>query len=361
MRTRYNLRPSTMGASGSVLSVCRGRVHSLIDRGAAEAEKLLIDASSFPKEVSTLMHLRLALEMELFDSKVYSDVLKYSKGEDVSEHSIIVEAHSNEELRELLAGQGGDCLKVILTAEASEIDDISSTSVSKNVIGLNLANNILSDESFANSPSLLQVSYLHAGGNSCLGNNFYQLLESTGNLLVLDLSYTENLSLVGPFLAAPQLRRLCLDGCDLKCTVRRNDDGTSISCFWGLVQLNELSLKENLFDSIESLYGLEFFSFGFMQPVLSHLWLNENPFQGVTADRLAVDTYLVKSIPSLVLLSDKMLNTTAIGRSDVSKLLTRNGGGNCSSVGGLQGKGLDNMEKEYLAALKNERDNTVVS
>lgn len=359
-----------MGASGSVIS--GDRLTGAMQRGTEEFAKHSSSFSNLSENSKQLLLLKLGLEDNAC-ADLYCDLLRYSKGEETSEMMNITEIHSQEDLLELMVTETDNdaASNIILVAEASEILYIPPVGPGpfwRQLKGMNIANNLISDESLASCQLLSTLTYLHIGGNK-LGKmiNFSKLIESNANLMVLDLSYTEMLPVENvPFFMAPQLKRLCLDGCDLATTVQTREDGSIISLFWGLVQLNELSLKENYFDSVGSLNGLEFFNFdsvlvNLLRPALSHLWLNDNPYQSIQAHQLEVEEYIIRSAPSLKSLNDKVLHSDWDSRPvDFSKVLKRDGAGGSLSVGGLQGEGLDNMEKEYLAALKNEKDCTVV-
>ena len=242
--------------------------------------------------------------------------------------------------------------------------------------GLNIANNGIKDNTFA-CLHMLESSYLmflHAGGNDP-GVNFIKLISNCTQLIILDLSYTENLcisSVIG--MICPQLIRLVLDGCSLQSTLlptpedHSNDETSSI--FYGLVQLKELSLKENLFKDVESLKGLSFFSFqnkytDILVPTLTTVSLVDNPLMEVTSTRKDMETFIFKELPFLTHLNDKSMDSyigasgIAIPSGDLSKILKRDGGGGSVAVGGQEG--FENMDKEYLAALKGERDVTIVS
>lgn len=131
---------------------------------------------------------------------------------------------------------------------------------------LNIASNSLTNNIISTIPNWLStqpLGYLNIGGN---GWNSMTSISSSNKLpsclVVLDLSYTESIIFEpGCFLYVPQLLRLVLDGCNIKTTVPNNIEKISLepssnniitvqqgifsSIFYGLVSLQELSLKEN--------------------------------------------------------------------------------------------------------------------
>ena len=159
-------------------------------------------------------------------------------------------------------------------------------------VALNIANNRVTDIDFSASAigrsSLVQ---LQCGGNPC-ETVWAVTARLPTTLLSLDLSYTEDLRIPqGAFLACPQLIRLVLDGCALNSTAfastmneggngsgggeqdllslcafmgihaaTAGDSALTVACrdsiFFGLVELRELSLKENDLEGVEALRGL---------------------------------------------------------------------------------------------------------
>ena len=85
----------------------------------------------------------------------------------------------------------------------------------------------------------------------------------------------------------------------------------------------------------------------------------------VTATRKDVESFILTELPFVTGLNDKRIefycesNTTMTVSGDMSNVLKRDGGGGSSVVGGQEG--FENMDREYLAALKGERDVTIVS
>jgi hypothetical protein len=130
------------------------------------------------------------------------------------------------------------------------------------------------------------------------------------------------------------------------------------SIFSGLISLRELSLRENQLMSA-SLRGLLYFALGPVDSKLTKLWIDDNPLCGSQKALRACSEALIKSIPSLSSINDKdYLHSTNV--VDVVAIL-RNGQQRISNVDTGNDKGFANMEKEYLSALRGERENTVVS
>jgi len=145
-----------------------------------------------------------------------------------------------------------------------------------------------------------------------------------------------------------------LDDCSLSSTTTSDQQQ---SLFLGLSRLRELSLRENNLESVESLGGLLS-----LHGSLLSLSLEDNPCVDTAAGLERVKELALAHLPLLATLDRKPLRAPGPSDSSPGVVLTRVEGGS-SSVGGLgEGKGgLDQMEKEYLAALKQERDTTVVS
>jgi hypothetical protein len=131
---------------------------------------------------------------------------------------------------------------------------------------LNIASNSLTNNVISTIPNWLSsqpLGYLNIGGNGWNSmDSISSSLKLPSCIVVLDLSYTETIVFEpGCFLYLPQLVRLILDGCNIKTTVPINIEKISLepssnniltvqqsifsSIFYGLVSLQELSLKEN--------------------------------------------------------------------------------------------------------------------
>ena len=222
-------------------------------------------------------------------------------------------------------------------------------------MGLSLANNSLSIEKGLPWSNTLRI--LNFGGNCVSVPDLTQkLLPAQTNLLVLDLSHTEGIQLGHGFAGSTScitLLRLVLDDCALSSTTSEQQ-GQSL--FLGLSRLRELSLRENCLEDIESLGGL-----ACLHCSLSSLALEDNPCVDTAAGLERVRGLALAHLPLLTTLDRRPLRDQP-SDSKVEVVLARVDGGS-SAVGGLgEGKGgLDQMEKEYLAALKQERDVTVVS
>ena len=273
----------------------------------------------------------------------------------------------------------------IILAECLEINDLSifETFVQKfpvegGIIGINLGNNLIElsdDQSVFSSLSSPNILYIHLGGNRISSLHFLSKNFNNSSLLILDLSYTESLAIErDSFVTLPQLTKLILDGCNISQTLIKLENSSS-SIFTGLINLHHLSLKDNDLDSLESLIGITYFSFsnlGFeyellpnhsdiFPPCLRSISLKDNPYNFNDKLKLEVHNVLASAIPTLQDIDGYILNEPDMHISiDLSKILKRKVGAS-ANIDGLQGKGLDNMEIEYLAALKNEKDFTVIN
>jgi hypothetical protein len=258
---------------------------------------------------------------------------------------------------------------------------------------LNVSNNKLDDGAIACSniakhvPSL---KYLIIGGNS-----IQSILHVSGalpfsGLRVLDLSYSEGLVFSSNcFVNSPQLQSLILDGCNIEDTIvpariGKPAQSPNDSIFFGLISLTVLSLKENAISEEGQLRGLLFFGFDFMSSddtisqcskeiglitspfKLRNIYLEDNPIVETSAGKRSVASYLSSGIPSLRSIDGVGVGIDLSGGGGggqtiaLNKVLQRKEREH-DDLDAYREKGLDNQEKEYLAALKGERDNSVVS
>jgi hypothetical protein len=209
-------------------------------------------------------------------------------------------------------------------------------------------------------------------------------------LLVLDLSYcTLHLTSLC-FYPLVSLQKLTMDGCGISDTLvaassTRGDDVDDIdddtsttvttssttvtttvgyfdSIFSGLINMRELSLKENELGSSSSLRGLGYYSLLGVDSVLRSLWIDDNPLCESSKTFSSSVAMLINAITSLQTVNDKNYRTTATATAiDVVALLRK--GDHAIDRGSISSSssGIDNMEKEYLSALKGERETTVVA
>lgn len=265
------------------------------------------------------------------------------------------------------------------------------------IIGLNVSNNQICDESISMSLHLKNSSLtcLHLGGNP-LSSTHIIARSLPPTLLYLDLSFTDSLRIeCGTFLSCPQLRSLTLDGCCVKSTICDTNTTSStpkspfveaceLSIFFGLACLVHLSLKENELVNTAALAGLSYFSWqshynldcfrrcedcGVLNTKLTSLDIAENPLCDISAERNAAYTYITSCIPSLKSIDGSSVNSihTITGSATINMAammvaktqLESEGRGNSGVTGG--GIIDDSMEKEFLAALKDQRDDTVIS
>ena len=79
--------------------------------------------------------------------------------------------------------------------------------------------------------------------------------------------------------------------------------------------------------------------------------------------RKGMEEYVMSTLPLVSELNGMGMDSYSGGKvviaGDLSGVLQRDGDGGSRAVGGQEG--FENMDKEYLAALKGERDVTVVS
>jgi hypothetical protein len=322
------------------------------------------------------------------ENLVYKELLHYADSFECSDHINLVTINNQKDFSDFhMEDDFNIDNPSIILAECLEINDlnvfetfIQKFSVEGGIIGINLGNNLieLSDDpsvfSSLSSPNLL---YIHLGGNRISSLHFLSKNFNKSSLLVLDLSYTESLAIErDSFITLPQLTKLILDGCNISQTVIRLENSSSYSSiFTGLINLHHLSLKDNDLDSLESFIGITYFSFsdlGFenellpnhsdiFPPCLRSISLKDNPYNCNDKLKLEVHNILASAIPTLQYIDGNIFNKPDMHISiDLSKILKREVGAS-ANIGGLQGKGLDNMEIEYLAALKNEKDFTVIN
>ena len=180
-----------------------------------------------------------------------------------------------------------------LSLEGLAIDDLSiinkfstnfsSTATKFSLVVLDASNNNLKDNTLLDifsSPdeNNYQCQSLNTAALQRLNVSSNQLSSmlnlcslSTRHLISLDVSFCEDL-VVEPkcFVFCPQLRELHMDSCNIASTMHAELQGPVRSIFFGLVRLEELSLKENLLEDVESCEGLLYFGFDFFDSE-SHL------------------------------------------------------------------------------------------
>jgi len=122
--------------------------------------------------------------------------------------------------------------------------------------------------------------------------------------------------------------------------------------------LQELSLKENSLKA-SSLIGLGFFGLPSINSRLHSLWLDDNPVCESSKTLKTCSDILINIIPSLVSINNKKYRDNTSTLDIVTILKKGDQRIDCSSNQANE-KGFDNLEKEYLSALKGERENTVV-
>ena len=401
-----------MGAAASIhaTEALSTTLQGMLSKGRQQLQQLGAAEVDSDSEMVNLMMLKLGLLQNNKDSndlnetkqeaeaKLLEELMLLSRGEEMSGETqvVTVEVNSLEDLEELkqdltVTDTDTQAPLFMVTSESSGSPELltSLSSIFSNHMhqlkGLNIANNGVEDEVLATlcilkSPHLVSLS---AGGNF-IEQNFAISISHCSHLVILDLSFTENLVISSALgTVCPRLLRLVLDGCSVKSTVVESSSSSSSSSsyppeevtgtnessiFYGLVQLEELSLKENLLEDVASLRGLSFFGFegkyrDILAPTLKSLWLTDNPLMEVTAMRKGMEEYVMSTLPFVSELNGMGMDSYNGGKvviaGDLSGVLQRDGDGGSRAVGGQEG--FENMDKEYLAALKGERDVTVVS
>jgi hypothetical protein len=342
--------------------------------------------------VLCIMYGRTKIKSSMFPSLLDGDPFQHFAAVTIESADDIDSA-----IEECRSGQT-ESTKYVIIAECIEISDLLVIDKffckDSDLIGLNVSNNQISGESLSAAVHLGESSLvcLHIGGNTISSAH---LLTSAlpSSLLYLDLSFTESLTLeCGVFLPCPQLLYLALDGCGIASTVCGIDptpsnprsplaEACASSIFYGLACLVHLSIKENGLEDCDSLAGLVYFSLqsahslegfpgyqdcGVEQTKLTYLDIAENALCDVAAELSAARTYAATNIPSLQRIDGFSVNSSRASSTTVdmyammaTKTQLQNEGRGSSVPGG--GVLADNLEKEFLAALKGERDTTVVS
>ena len=249
------------------------------------------------------------------------------------------------------------------------------------IVALSLSNNQLTNSAFDCSqlPNSTTILQLNIGGNS-----LQYTPKLPPNLLFLDLSYSEELKFTccGMFTACPQLLRLVLDGCGLTSTSSAaNDPNIQSSIFFGLARLKELSLKENMFEEVAHLAGLNYFSkkslsidnarvsatteqnvesaeISSLHATLHTINISSNPLCESTSGRKDVMEYLTNTITSLSIVDDKYIR-----QKDEVAIIDKSSAAYTSQHHVISDNDMitETMAQEYAAALKGERDNTVIN
>jgi hypothetical protein len=281
-----------------------------------------------------------------------------------------------------------------VSAESQGLDNLSwlddyVTNKQFLLVALSVSSNELTERALCESKirSSECLAQLNIGGNQ-----FHNISELTrflpSSLLILDLSFTEGLQFsVGAFLSCPQLQQLCLDGCGIETTVFPPSDAVSkvaeephiswagsslakaceASIFYGLIGLVNLSLKENLLETVESFRGLSYFTQQFMwdeykaeKPCkIRNISIADNPVCETSAEHKKLTAWIVATLPSVQRIDDKAVKHTTAAAVDHTSAQYRAARAQQAT---LSGAGVtDTMEREFAAALKGEKDVAVVS
>jgi len=300
-------------------------------------------------------------------SELQQKVLDYSNGDAATDRTTL-------ELSEVVDGEVDQSWNGVLVCDCLgtelSLEMIQSTLSNCSASGLSLANNNIKGP-LNLLPFSESLHYLNFGGNGVSVADLCDslLVLAADNLWCLDLSFTELLVLSGDCFArgdrCRSLLRLVLDGCSLSNTIitgtEEDDDDNSSSLFVGLPSLRELSLRENQFEDVASLKGLIV-----LRPTLYSLWLQECPVVDTKAGQDEVTAMALEHLPVLQYIDKKLLpgrlgGSSSIASRETPTVALRREEGGSQAVGGLVGAGLDQMEKEYLMALKGERDNAMIS
>ena len=350
-----------MGAAASMHLNDRARIRDVLERGKAHSVEQRGDVYN----------------------KISSKILAYGRGEDIE----IDEEEVNGDSFTSTAMKWID-----RTAEVSNpmifsaIDDeIKSLEVLResSFACLNWQNNQMAEEMLSD-PALLRVSLLNISGAESRFPTSYFTGWKTQNqvspekkfelcfnrLLSLDISYVDGLT-IDPlcFLLCPLLKRLILDGCGIESTVHKvpvenidsNEDSEEEwavqgSLFVGLCSLEELSLAENPLSTPSSLIGLR------AVPTLRSLNLTDCPLREQSDVSTEVNKKVIELVgPNLETLDGKRMQKPG---EFVQTLALQVGhiDNNDTAAGFTTGGGdLDAADKEFIQALRGEKDTTVVA
>lgn len=236
--------------------------------------------------------------------------------------------------------------------------------------GLNLSDNQINDETITTltHANMKYLRHLDLSSNQ-LSNAINISASSSVTLQVLDLSYNTNLGISFTkkcFLFLPQLKVLHLDGCNLKKTYhgdRFHPDDPSSSIFYGLCMLEELGLRDNELEDVDSVTGLDYF--GCNQDIypglLRHIMMSDNPFHDEPKLVRDIRSHLLEKISSLTTFDSTVCRSRESRKYesfDIRKYITR---ADDTAEVLPNGPGVDSLEKEYLSALRGERDVTSIS
>lgn len=206
-----------------------------------------------------------------------------------------------------------------------------------------------------------RVQSLLCGGTGLAAN----IAEATSSLpislMALDLSCTSDLILwMGMFAGCPQLVQLILEDCGITYTMAdniNNEVGAKGSIFFGLSCLRYLSLKDNCIESPDGLEGVISLSNKSISGPLCSLMRVDilgNPFCDESKKLRAACDLLTNKVPSLVRIDNKVIASNIDGAKLNGFIAT-----SVHNQGGIAVT--DDMEKEFRAAMKGEKDAAVVS
>jgi hypothetical protein len=297
--------------------------------------------------------------------------------------------------------------KVALVSEATGLNNftwLDGFEGGPPVIALNVQSNEIPEHELSQLRRLPHLMQLSIGGNRFSSITSSSTAYLPSSLLVLDLSFTEGLVFSpGIFVACPQLLQLTIDGCGIVSTTfdeenfefdsaspLRGCEGTKLaaacrqSIFYGLVNLVNLSMRENAVETTEGFEGLAFFAAQAMHTelltvapdltasdsgaavlpscALTHVCVAENPAFETSSELKKFSSWVAATLPSVRTIDHKVLPghaaplTNVVDHTSVEYRAAR------SQQATLSGAGVtDNMEREFTAALRGEKDVATVS
>lgn len=311
-----------------------------------------------------------------------------------------------DDVKEALTDKHNLPLSIVVEAqEVTSLEWLSECVEPILVKVLNLQSNQVTEDEIRKSHlyKLTHLIQLSLGANQLplLGGALLSSFPSS--LLILDLSYTENLKFAsGAFLSCPQLLQLTIDGCGITSTTHDEAgfafedgspllgcEGTSLglacqqSIFFGLVSLMNLSMKENAVETARGFEGLAYFAAqsihaelraispelarandGSALPscTLTNLSVAENSLFESSAEQRAFSAWVATTLPSVRTIDGKVQPAYASPTAAIVDRTSAAYRAQRSQQATLSGAGItDNMEREFTAALRGEKDVSVVS
>jgi hypothetical protein len=297
--------------------------------------------------------------------------------------------------------------KVALVSEATGLQNFTWLARFEGgppVVALNVQTNEIPEHELNQLRRLPHLVQLSIGGNRFSSITSSCAASLPSSLLVLDLSFTEGLVFSpGIFVACPQLLQLTIDGCGIVSTAFDEEsfefdsasplqgcEGTNLaaacrqSIFYGLVNLVNLSMRENAVETTEGFEGLAFFAAQAIHTelltvapdlapgdsgaavlpscALTHISVAENPAFETSSELKKFTSWVAATLPSVRTIDHKLLPGHAAPVTSVVDHTSPEYRAACSQQATLSGAGVtDNMEQEFAAALRGEKDVAIVS